>query len=289
MQAIDTRSSTNYTITHLSPTSNQQAARMAKGRYAVSLSGGLASALAAERAIQRYGRDQVLLWFADTQEEDADLYRFLHDLMARWGGQLFYYTDGRRPLDIAEKKGIIPCNQLAPCSFELKVRPYRTFIQAMPELPVVIIGLDYWESRRLKTTRASYAKAIPNAVVDYPLLWPQVETRPLTQVSREDWQIEPPRLYLLGFPHNNCGGACVRQGREEWERLYRHFPERYAAREEWENAQQAKGGPRAKRAFCAIQRQGVKGPITLTEIREHLENNNQPEEPGDLQQLCMFT
>ena len=62
------------------------------------------------------------------------------------------------------------------------------------------------------------------------------------QVCREDWQIEPPRLYLLGFPHNNCGGACVRQGRAEWERLYKCFPERYQAREEWESEQRAKGG-----------------------------------------------
>jgi hypothetical protein len=279
---------TVYTIVSLTPANNQQVARQATGRYAVSLSGGLASALAAERAIRRYGREAVLLWFADTQEEDEDLYRFLGDLMVRFGGQLYYYTDGRRPLDIAEDKQIIPCNQLAPCSFELKVRPYRTFIQAMSALPTVMIGLDYWESRRLKTTRTSYAKAIPEARVDYPLLWPQVETRPLTQVCREDWQIEPPRLYLLGFSHNNCGGACVRQGRAEWERLYRHFPDRYAAREAWESAQRAKGGARANRAFCAVQRQGKKTSLSLAEIRAHLENGGESES-GDYQQLCMFT
>jgi len=261
------RSALNYSVVHLSPTFNQQAARQAQGKHAVSLSGGLASALAAERAIQRYGRDQVLLWFADTQEEDEDLYRFLHDLMRRWGGVLYYYTDGRRPLDIAEGKQIIPCNQLAPCSFELKVRAYREFIQAMPELPTVMIGLDYWETRRLKTTRASYAKALPEATVDYPLLWPQIETRPLPEVCRADWQMEPPRLYQLGFPHNNCSGACVRQGKEEWKRLLIHFPERFASRERWEAEQRAKGGARAKRAFCSFQRQGVKYPLTLVEIR----------------------
>jgi 3'-phosphoadenosine 5'-phosphosulfate sulfotransferase (PAPS reductase)/FAD synthetase len=278
-----------YTITHLTPANNQEVARTATGRYAVSLSGGLASALAAERAISRYGREAVLLWFADTQEEDEDLYRFLHDLMARWGGLLYYYTDGRRPLDIAEEKQIIPCNQLAPCSFELKVRPYRTFIQAMRELPTVMIGLDYWESRRLKTTRTSYAKAIPEAIVEYPLLWPQVERRPLVQVCRDDWQIEPPRLYVLGFPHNNCGGACVRQGRGEWERLYKHFPERYAAREEWEQAQRAKGGARANWAFCAVQERRVKRSLPLAEIRARLESGEQAEPGGQYQQLCMFT
>jgi 3'-phosphoadenosine 5'-phosphosulfate sulfotransferase (PAPS reductase)/FAD synthetase len=275
------------TIVPVSPTTNRQAALSAHGQYAVSLSGGLASALAAERAIQRYGRSQVLLWFADTLEEDEDLYRFLHDLMCRWGGVLYWYTDGRRPLDIAEAKQIIPCNQLAPCSFELKVRAYRDFIQAMPTLPTVMIGLDYWETRRLATTRASYAKALPDATVEYPLLWPQVETRPLTEVCRTDWQIDPPRLYLLGFPHNNCGGACVRQGKEEWKRLLIHFPERYAAREQWEAAQRAQGGARSQRAFCSVQRQGRKYPLTLTDIRAQVEHA--PTTDGQrYAQCCLF-
>ena len=42
-------------------------------QHIVSLSGGSASAVAADRVIERYGSDSVTLWFADTLWEDEDL------------------------------------------------------------------------------------------------------------------------------------------------------------------------------------------------------------------------
>ncbi|WP_126595403.1 hypothetical protein [Dictyobacter aurantiacus] len=256
-----------YTVCHLNKSNNEEVASHLHARYSVSLSGGLASAVAVERVIQRYGREQVLLWFADTLYEDEDLYRFLHDCMQRWQGMLYWYTDGRTPLEVAAQKKLIPCNMAAPCSYELKVKPFRQFIQAMPSLPVVYIGLDRWEKRRLVSVQQSYAQAIPAAVVDYPLLWEPAEMRPLVDVCRQDWGIEPPRLYALGFSHNNCGGRCVRQGIREWVRLGTHFPERYQACEDWEQEQRAQGGARAKRSFCAVQRNGTKQALPLADIR----------------------
>jgi hypothetical protein len=256
----------SYDVYHLNRENALTVAQHLTATHAVSLSGGLASALAAERVIERYGREHVLLWFADTCYEDDDLYRFLGDLMERWGDILYWYTDGRTPLQVAAQRKLIPCNMAAPCSYELKVKPFRQLVQAMPSLPVIYIGLDHWEKRRLCNVTQSYAEAIPSAIVDYPLLW-QIETRPLSQVCREDWGIEPPRLYALGFKHNNCGGRCVRQGVSEWQRLERHFPERYAACEAWEQEQRALGGARAHRSFCAFTRNGHKHAITLAEIR----------------------
>jgi hypothetical protein len=257
-----------YEIYHLSQVTNREVAPKVTTKYSVSLSGGLASAVSAERVIERYGRENTLLWFADTLYEDEDLYRFLHDCMRRWGGVLYWYTDGRTPLEVAAQKKLIPCNLAAPCSYELKVKPFRQFILAMPSLPVVYIGLDRWEKRRLISVKESYAKAIPDVLVDYPLLWEPYELRPLIDVCRQDWQIEPPRLYALGFTHNNCGGRCVRQGIREWVRLGTHFPERYQGCDEWEQEQRAQGGARANRSFCAVSRHNQKLPLTLTDIRD---------------------
>ena len=53
-------------------------------KHIVSISGGSASAVAADRVIERYGSDSTTLWFADTLYEDEDLYRFLIDLENRW-------------------------------------------------------------------------------------------------------------------------------------------------------------------------------------------------------------
>jgi 3'-phosphoadenosine 5'-phosphosulfate sulfotransferase (PAPS reductase)/FAD synthetase len=53
-------------------------------KHIVSLSGGTASAVTADRVLTRYGLANTTLWFADTSWEDEDLYRFLEDLETYW-------------------------------------------------------------------------------------------------------------------------------------------------------------------------------------------------------------
>jgi adenylyl- and sulfurtransferase ThiI len=87
--------------------------------YVVSLSGGLGSAVAAERALERYG-DRVKLWFIDVRHEDEDLYRFMQDIAKRWwqvyGVRLYVHRNARNPLEIAEQKVIIPNERRAPAA-----------------------------------------------------------------------------------------------------------------------------------------------------------------------------
>lgn len=171
-------------------------------KYVVSLSGGVASAVAADRAIQRYGKENVILWFANTKWEDADLYRFMQDCLARWGMTQETYTDGRTPLEVAERKLLIPNSKIAPCSFVLKVEPFRAFIARIQEPVTVLLGMDWKEQHRMGKPREAYEEM--GAEVDFPLMWKPYEYRPYQDVVRHDWGIEPPRLYALGFPHNNC-------------------------------------------------------------------------------------
>jgi hypothetical protein len=194
----------DYEIVNLSPETNVLAAQEEKAPYVVSLSGGLGSAIAGERAVRRYGRSQVLFWFADVLKEDEDLYRFLHDLMKRWGERLYWFCSGMRPEDVWEKHRIIPNNWMCPCSYDLKVRYFREFILAMPTLPRVLIGYKADERQRQARTCASYAEAIPESIVEYPLLWEPVEQRDLSVVCQEELGIVPPRVYALGFGYNNC-------------------------------------------------------------------------------------
>jgi hypothetical protein len=101
-------------------------------------------------------------------------------------------------------------------------------------------------------------------------MWKPWELRPYQDVIREEWGIEPPRLYAMGFPHNNCGGRCIKQGVKEWLRLRYHFPERFEAMKQWELAQRAKGGARATHAICSEERNKVRYPLTLEEIERRL-------------------
>ena len=257
-----------YEILHTNPASNLWSAYACRAEAIVSLSGGLGSAVAAERAIQKHGRENVLLWFADVLEENEDLYRFLHDLMKRWGGRLFWYTDGRRPVDIWTKHQLIPNSLIAPCTFELKVKPFRDFIQAMPSLPLVYIGYKPHETRRHKKTLQSYAEALPEAHVEYPLLWEPQEKRDLLEVCEQELGIDPPLLYKLGYDFNNCGGGCCRSGIKAWTRTALFFPTIFAHRSAWEQAARAQGGARENRSFAARTRDGEKQALTLQQIQE---------------------
>lgn len=237
-------------------------------RYVVSLSGGLSSAVAADRLIERVGRDAVLLWFADTAWEDDDLYRFVDDCMVRWGGDLTRYKDGRTPLEVFEWKKIIPNSMIAPCTFVLKIEPFRRYLATLDGPITVAIGYDWNEGSRRERTESEYAKL--GYACEFPLLWKPLEYGPLRDVVKA-WGVEPPRLYGLGFPHNNCGGRCIRQGKREWLRLRDAFPARFAEVRDWEQAQRAKGGPRANRAIVR-DKEGKKSiPLPLADLERRQE------------------
>lgn len=235
-------------------------------RYVVSLSGGVASAVSAERAIERHGRENVHLRFADTSWEDADLYRFLDDLMARWGGDLIRYRDGRTPLEVASDKAIIPNSNVAPCSSVLKIAPFDRMDREGPKPVTSLLGLDWREMQRVDRMRTRFEPlAAEGRFVDFPLLWMPYEFRPYVEVVTS-WGIEPPRLYALGFKHNNCGGRCVKQGIREWLRLRDAFPERFAEVRDWELAQRAKGGPRADFAIVSDRQGGQRQRVPLAAL-----------------------
>ena len=90
-----------------------------KMHHIVSLSGGSASAVAADRVLNRYDFNDVTLWFADTKWEDEDLYRFLDDLESRWEKKIVKFTDGRTPLEVAEDRKLIPNSWAAPVRMNL--------------------------------------------------------------------------------------------------------------------------------------------------------------------------
>ena len=96
----------------------------------------------------------------------------------------------------------------------LKIMPFRRYITQLPKPLTIMLGMDWKEQQRLEAPRK--ASEALGYQVDYPLMWKPWELRPYQDVIREEWGIEPPRLYAMGFPHNNCGGQCIKQGVKEW-------------------------------------------------------------------------
>lgn len=233
--------------------------------YISSLSGGSASAVATDRAIQRYGREAVHIWIADTLYEDDDLWRFVSDCMIRWGGELYRHSEGKTPLQVSEDRKMIFNQKIAPCSEVLKIKPFTRLVKHFPKPVTVLLGLDWAEQHRMERPKQKYEE-IPGVTVDYPLMWKPYDFDIFKTIR--DWGIEIPRMYQMGFPHNNCGGRCFRQGINEWLRLRVYFPERFEQVREWEAAQQAKGDARANYAICRDQSGGKVHPLSLLDIEQ---------------------
>ena len=56
-------------------------------KHIISYSGGLGSAITADFVCKQYGKENVILLFADTLIEDKDLYRFNEDIIKLLGCQ----------------------------------------------------------------------------------------------------------------------------------------------------------------------------------------------------------
>ncbi len=81
--------------------------------------------------------------------------------------------------------------------------------------------------------------------------------------------IEPPRLYGMGFPHNNCGGFCIKQGMAGFRHLLEVFPERYAYHEGREQELREFLGKDV--AILRDRAGGTTTPLTLSTLREQIE------------------
>jgi hypothetical protein len=82
--------------------------------------------------------------------------------------------------------------------------------------------------------------------------------------------IKKPRLYGMGYEHNNCGGFCCKAGLVQFERLYRTNPERYAYHENEMHRAMDAIGPTAK-PFLRKVWDGELQYLTLRDFREELE------------------
>ena len=188
-------------------------------------SGGAGSWATAMRVKEEFGNEDLYLVFADTLVEDEDLYRFINDAHKQIGGTLVWLKEGRDIWQVFKDDKFLGNSRVANCSKYLKQRPSRKWLEANaePDEAIVYVGIDWTETHRLPAIVKGYLPYTAKApMTDAPYIdKPQV----LEWMEREG--IKPPRLYGMGFAHNNCGGFCVRSGQAQMKRLLEVFPERF--------------------------------------------------------------
>lgn len=202
--------------------------------HVVLFSTGISSAIAAERVLLR--RKATLL-FTDTQFEDQDNYRFLSDVLKMFTQRGFDFEfvrleQGNTPLGIFDEQGILGSDRVPVCSRILKSEQTERWIKQQEDSITLYFGFDYSELHRAERVTARYEKLGVNC--QFPLTEPPYMPPDKLAYVRYEWEIEPPRMYELGFVHANCGGRCVRGKKAHWRHLLRIWPERFKQMEEFE-------------------------------------------------------
>jgi hypothetical protein len=204
--------------------------------HVVMYSGGVgswATALRVAEKIKGEKKDHLFLLFADTAMEDEDLYRFITDAKKTLPQAEFVWLGGEENVwDVFFREHYIGNSRIDPCSKNLKRIPMRKWLEAMyvPEYTTVYLGMDWTEGHRVERA----AKFWHPWKVEYPMMDPPYLSKKDMIELCSKHGIEPPRLYKMGFPHNNCGGFCVKAGQAQFRLLLKTMPERYAYHEQKE-------------------------------------------------------
>jgi hypothetical protein len=83
--------------------------------------------------------------------------------------------------------------------------------------------------------------------------------------------LTPPRLYDLGYEHNNCGGFCFKAGQRQFAHLLRQDRPRYLYHEGKEQEMREYLGKDI--SILRDRRGGVTRPMTLRAFRLRLEDD----------------
>jgi hypothetical protein len=235
-------------------------------RHVVMFSGGAGSWAAARRVADRHGTEDLVLLFADTKMEDCDLYRFLAEAADNVGGTLISVADGRDPWQVFFDVRFLGNSRVDPCSRVLKRELLRGWLDdhCDPARTVVYLGIDWTETHRMERAPSWAPWRVEAPMCERPYLDKDDHIRYLQSIG-----IRPPRLYELGFAHNNCGGFCIKSGQAQFERLLRVLPERYAYHEQRE--QQLREYLGKDVAVMLDRSGGRRRPLTLRNFRERLE------------------
>ncbi|MFD4257752.1 hypothetical protein ACFWR9_08970 [Streptomyces sp. NPDC058534] len=239
------------------------------GAHVVMWSGGITSWATARHVIAEHGTASTVLLFADTNAEDESLYAFNDAAGARLGLPITRVADPqeRDPWQVFEDKRWLGNTRIAQCSMELKLRPCKDWLAANtdPADTILYVGLDWTEPHRIPANRAGWAPYR----VEYPLTAPPFYDKGQLLAEARTGGLPMPRLYDLGFAHNNCGGACVKGGQAQWARLLKVFPERYARAEAAEKRMRALLGKDV--SILRDRTGGDTKPLTLAALRTRIE------------------
>jgi len=138
---------------------------------------------------------------------------------------LLWLSEQRDVWDVFEESNFLGNSRIAPCSAQLKQRMSKRYVKVNfnAEDTALYLGIDWTEEHRTKEPVRNWAP--------YPVEFPLCDEPYVNKIdiirNLEALNIEAPRLYAMGFSHNNCGGFCVRAGQGHFANLLEKNRELY--------------------------------------------------------------
>ena len=200
---------------------------MTEQRVVAWFSCGVASAVAASLAIEKYGKEKVVVAYCDTMaDEHPDNQRFFDEVqdwlgikIKRLKSQKFGRVD-----EVFKSRSYMSGVMGAPCTVEMKKVPRFDFQTADD---VHVFGYTADENHRI--TR--FKEQNPDVKVDW-VLSEQGYSKPLCLMTIAAAGIEVPMMYQLGYSNNNCLGCVKASSAKYWNQIRVDFPEVFKARAE---------------------------------------------------------
>lgn len=234
-------------------------------KHVIQYSGGAASYMAARFVLEEQNPEDVTLLFADTLIEDEDLYRFNRDVERLLNIKITTVTEGRTPWEVFFSERMMGNTRADPCSRILKRALLDAWIDenCWPEDTTIYLGFDANEERRLEGVRARVAPWQVRA----PLIERGLFKETVLTLAGADG-LKLPRLYDMGFAHNNCGGFCVKAGQGHFALLYEKMPELFMEHARKEQAFRRAFGKNV--AILRDRRGGTTTPLPLLELARRI-------------------
>ena len=235
----------------------------------VQFSGGLCSFFAAKRVVEKFGKEDVTLLFADTLIESPGLYRFRDAGAEYLGLSVTVIADGRTPWDVFKDERFLGNSQIDPCSKILKRELCRNWIQAntFMEEVTLYVGIS-WDEGRIEQIKERWLPW----TVEAPMCDPPYLTKCDMQKEALALGLPLSEAYTDGFPHDNCGGGCIKAGQAQFAALYRIRPAVYA---DWEREEEGVRQHLSKDvSILKDRRGGTTKPMTLAAFRERIETGD---------------
>lgn len=242
-------------------------------KHIVMFSGGLGSWAAAKRVAAQHGTSDMTLLFTDTRMEDKDLYRFLTEGALNVGAPLVRIAEGRNPWHVFFDGRFLGNSRVDPCSRILKREMAEKWLieHCDPSETIVYVGIGWSEEHRYTAMKARHAAK------GWRYEAPMIEAPYLDNHQVAAWLeregIKVPRLYGMGFAHNNCGGFCVKAGQGHFRVLLDQLPKEYAEHEALEQAFRTYIGKDV--AIMTDRTGGTRKPLTLKDFRIRVESGAQ--------------